>query len=587
MTVEIITGDCRDAPADMAEGSVHCCPTSPPYWGLRKYAGEQERVWRAPDLLDCPHPMDCEHEWGTGMAPTVIPPRPYHSGSVLKGTHGCQPSTAGRGATLSHGAFCQVCGAWRGALGLEPTPELYVAHIVEVFRGVWRVLRDDGSLWLNLGDCYTSGGRGGGGRVSPGTLQETHTAADITERAPQPAGLKPKDLLGMPWRVAFALQADGWYLRSAIVWAKGLSFCDSYAGSVMPQSCKDRPTSAYEMVFLMTKNAGKSIYWTHRDGPSTRKAPRADYRWRNVYTGEEVAVRPGSNDLVECPACEGTGHPMAESDFMGRVEMWRDEGEDCEVCGGKREVRLWRRFNLWTGHDTFYDWYAAREAAAKGAAGSRFDTGKTAHHQLGGAQKGNRRRSKVPDGWDTAPGAHGTIHRQGRSKGAPSVIATGTRNWRNVWVINPQSFADAHFATYPEALVEKCITAGTSPYACRECGAPWARVVSQEASDWQGRKAAGAANGSKVTGHNASHGEGTDHTLGQRTATLAAWQTTCGHAIGSPARCVVLDPFGGSGTTALVARKMGRDAVLVELSEEYAEMARRRCDVAVTAPLFA
>jgi len=135
-----------------------------------------------------------------------------------------------------------------GQLGLEPTPEQYVENLVNVFREVKRVLRDDGTLWLNLGDSYTSGGRdyrdpgksemNGGGRVAGLTNKGM--------RPDTPAGLKAKDLVGIPWRVAFALQADGWWLRSDIIWSKP---------NPMPESVRDRPTKAHEYLFLLTKSA--------------------------------------------------------------------------------------------------------------------------------------------------------------------------------------------------------------------------------------------------------------------------------------------------------------------------------------------
>lgn len=133
-----------------------------------------------------------------------------------------------------------------GQLGLESTPDAYVQSMVAVFREVWRVLRDDGTLWLNLGDSFNAynGGAGPSTSLSRG--------AQTTERPDLPTGyglrckaLKPKDLVGIPWRVAFALQADGWYLRSDIIWAKP---------NPMPESVTDRPTKAHEYLFLLTKN---------------------------------------------------------------------------------------------------------------------------------------------------------------------------------------------------------------------------------------------------------------------------------------------------------------------------------------------
>jgi DNA modification methylase len=130
-------------------------------------------------------------------------------------------------------------------LGLESTPEKYVARIVEVFSEVWRVLRNDGTLWLVLGDSYATGG-GKVGNCPGGGAQGARWKGPTTQANRMPIiGLKPKDLVGIPWRVAFALQADGWFLRSDIIWAKP---------NPMPESVTDRPTKAHEYLFLLTKN---------------------------------------------------------------------------------------------------------------------------------------------------------------------------------------------------------------------------------------------------------------------------------------------------------------------------------------------
>jgi DNA modification methylase len=127
-----------------------------------------------------------------------------------------------------------------GQLGLEPTPDEYVANMVAVFSEVARVLRDDGTLWLNLGDSYASGSKGSGG---PNEKQDSNAGSYYDIRKFN-HGLKPKDLCGIPWRVAFALQADGWYLRSDIIWHKP---------NPMPESVTDRPTKAHEYLFLLSK----------------------------------------------------------------------------------------------------------------------------------------------------------------------------------------------------------------------------------------------------------------------------------------------------------------------------------------------
>ena len=131
-----------------------------------------------------------------------------------------------------------------GQIGLEPTPEVYVQQLVKVFREVWRVLKDDGTLWLNLGDSYNGSGKGGNPEGSPFTKQKTNQGS-LLDRPTRISGLKPKDLIGIPWMVAFALRADGWYLRSDIIWAKP---------NPMPESVKDRPTKSHEYIFLFTKS---------------------------------------------------------------------------------------------------------------------------------------------------------------------------------------------------------------------------------------------------------------------------------------------------------------------------------------------
>jgi DNA modification methylase len=172
MTVRILHGDCRDVLKTLPAESVHCCVTSPPYFGLRDYGHD-------------------------------------------------------------------------GQIGLEPTPDAFVAELVAVFREVRRVLREDGTLWLNLGDSYASGGR---------TKRDVGSENKGNAGAAQPFrptdGAKPKDLLGIPWRVAFALQADGWYLRQDIIWHKP---------NPMPESVTDRCTKAHEYVFLLSKS-GRYFY---------------------------------------------------------------------------------------------------------------------------------------------------------------------------------------------------------------------------------------------------------------------------------------------------------------------------------------
>jgi len=131
-----------------------------------------------------------------------------------------------------------------GQIGMERTPEEYVAKLVEVFREVRRVLRNDGTLWLNLGDSYAATRKGSSGKGGKQQRNEGSVLSD--RRAVAPSGVRPKDLLGIPWRVAFALQADGWRLRQDIIWAKS---------APMPESVTDRCTKAHEYIFLLAKSS--------------------------------------------------------------------------------------------------------------------------------------------------------------------------------------------------------------------------------------------------------------------------------------------------------------------------------------------
>jgi len=173
-----------------------------------------------------------------------------------------------------------------GQLGLEPTPEEYVAKMVTVFREVKRVLRDDGTLWLNLGDSYAGSGKG-----PAGNLGTTHNERWLEHKhsAIVPNGLKPKDLVGIPWRVAFALQADGWYLRSDIIWHKP---------NPMPESVTDRPTKAHEYIFLMSKREryyydGESIKETASPDTHARYARgRSDHhKWADGGPGNQTIAK--------------------------------------------------------------------------------------------------------------------------------------------------------------------------------------------------------------------------------------------------------------------------------------------------------
>lgn len=224
---EILVGDCREVLRTLPRQSVQTCVTSPPYFGLRDYGTGE---WEGGDAA-------CDHKGGARQSAV--------STLVGNGHGGDKPlSPYLQGQTKPMGSVCTKCGASRvdRQIGLEPTPDEFVEALVEVFREVRRVLRDDGTVWLNLGDSYNSGGRTS--QVAPGGVVGQPGMRATPQRPPVIQGVKQKDLVGIPWIVAFALRADGWYLRSDIVWHKP---------NPMPESVTDRPTRSHEFIFLLSK----------------------------------------------------------------------------------------------------------------------------------------------------------------------------------------------------------------------------------------------------------------------------------------------------------------------------------------------
>lgn len=337
---------------------------------------------------------------------------------------------------------------------MEPTPELYVAHLVEVFREVRRVLRKDGTVWLNMGDCYASsppGNKNPSHRYSAWKTGGVKRMSEDTEirRSTIVSNLKPKDLVGMPWRVAFALQADGWWLRSDIIWSKP---------NPMPDSVEDRPTKSHEYVLLLAKS-GRYFY----DADAVR----------------EPATRDRSGNVARKENLQPT-------------------------AGGKHFMR------------------------------------------------------SIP--WENVG--------QGRNK-------------RTVWQIPTHPYPGAHFATFPEALVQPCILAGTSERGCcARCGKPWIRMiqVSYVKSPVHGEKS--------VVGRHyktgANRWDGSELPRVNKKVSTVGWEPGCHCQINHPTitigtkPCIVLDPFAGAGTTLLVARRLGRDAIGIDICKEYREMALKR-----------
>lgn len=354
-TARIIQADVLDGLKLLPPKSVHCVVTSPPYWGLRDY-GTAKWTGGAPD---CDHVSSRGRQGADGNRAS----RRFTARVVFKQT-------------------CGKCGALRkdDQLGLEETPQEYIRNMVQVFRAVRRVLRDDGTLWLNMGDCYATGQ---GGCSSPGGGKQGDNWKGL---ATQPnrmrlPGFKPKDLVGMPWRLALALQRSGWWLRSDIIWHKT---------QPMPESVKDRPTKAHEYIFLLSKS-------------------------EHYYYDYEAIMEPCSPDTHA-----RYGHAHSSYQAPGQVAQGG-------VCG-------------------------ARENTNRVPAGWHQGTRPATPESNGYLAR------KAGVGPKAAAGTDGS--RQNVSFSAAVKDVVELRNKRSVWTIPTEANAEAHFATFPRALVDPCILAG-------------------------------------------------------------------------------------------------------------------------------
>lgn len=551
--VTIYHGDCREVLPQLAAAAVHTCVTSPPYFGLRRYTDN----------------------------PTE--------------------------------------------LGLEPTPAAYVAEMTGVFEQVKRVLRQDGTAWLNLGDSYsTNPGNGRGGERNDGGVPH-RSGADKTA-----CDLASKQLIGIPWRVAFALQDAGWYLRSDIIWAKG---------NPMPESVTDRPTKAHEYLFLLAK-AEKYYYDAEaiREPHITGDRVMTNYQASGVPSS--VSMRRGDESRIYANNPAGRNkrsvwtintQPFKDwTQTSHRVRVAQDEADDdttritspdCPLHGdridraprafgdehaGRMKNRTLRNGNypapeqssLLAPTDQIHEPDFAGDSS--GLPHLENDPSATDHNRqtsrtdldpvtnqpyMLSAQTtfGTLGRPVSPANVETPhdmsensreiddSDAHPSGNSEPRiddipsqSVALPAFVPPCTCEYYKV-----VTKSISHFATFPEKLIEPCILAGTPAQVCAACGAPWVRQV-EKGAPIQQHWAPGTQE--KVHIAQGAHGKTSVLNTGYtRPNITTGFAPTCQCNAGTVPG-TVLDPFGGSGTTARVAKRLGRRCVIVEQNEQYAEM---------------
>lgn len=567
--MEIWQGDCRAVLKHLPAESVHACVTSPPYYSLRDY-GLEGTVWGGDP--------DHEHEWGeSGRSSQRI--RHGAAGGLHDGRDGYDAGTSKEivQTGVSTGQYCE-CGAWFGQLGQEPSPQEFVDHLVEVFREVRRVLRPDGVLWLNLGDTYAAqrggtempaetiaGGVGGKGddesRRGRGKQYQAHRYASRI-------GLKHKDLIGIPWRTAFALQDDGWWLRSDVIWSKP---------NPMPESVNDRPSRSHEYMFMLTKS-DKYFY----DADAIRE-PHTEVTLNRIKYG--LNQKHPDNIGVAMPPMQTTKVEGAE-DFATATITKGVMGERFANPAGRNKRTVWTVSTVpYPGaHYAVFPMKLIEpcilaSTSEKGVCPS-----------CGAPWQRVTERIREPRGdsfgrKDVGPDDHGQA-------GSPFMEIVGIETIG--WMPTCDHVVDGELRECPEC---------GAPYVEIDAVDPWQALVDPsrpqsiravELAQQKGLtlahidalRAAGITDTGKAQQTQTGFGNNTEEVqrlaleakeaLGGYTReftfvspTTVGWRPTCEHEPVIAIPGVVLDPFAGSGTVGKVAQDNNRRAILIDLNPEY------------------
>lgn len=586
--------------------------TSPPYWGLRDYSIEPS-IWGGD--------VKCDHAFSLAVVQTEIGRGNWSQAVNGRGeVKGSLDEYREPERSVSRTGFCSRCSAWLGALGLEPSPDLFVEHIVTVFREVQRVLCSSGSLWLNMGDCYVTKPQNDGSTFDPkylaGRQRGKGNRCNRTDY-PEQLGLKNKDMVMMPARVALALQADGWYLRQQIPWLKKSS---------MPESVSDRPTGAIEYVYLFSKTED---YYYDREGVRVMASGSGHSRGGGVNPKAKLAGPNSRINRDRDPDHQTTAKVRAKQNrsfsaaVTSVVETRARRNSDWLFASLESYSREFQGLVVNEAADPVVLVVNPEpftvEMCGAGNCGKIYD------------QPAFRELLKLCDGC-------GMVNAGDRE--VKVCVDCGGDRFRRQCDCGSTSWI-SHFATFPSKLVEPMLLAGTSRVgACPHCGAPYERILEKGyVGNWHpdagrgsdrtvpastgrpGKHDRGAVNGiskvarveakllpsgdqfsqsriSESTSKGRSAGKrqrDAEERTGDKENSLSliqthdypflppktlGWRPTCEHASNlhlftdsmEPMPCVVFDPFSGSGRTGLVAVTLGLDYIGAERNPNYAKM---------------
>ena len=603
---------------ELEDESIDCIVTSPPYFGLRDYGtgkweggdpncdhvanskatkvqgnpefnknrpSREETKYKGYYEAICPKcnaikidyvwggDEKCEHEWSKEP-----PRRRRHPNDHTKGTLNQIASAPHLKETDS----CHKCGGWMGGYGLESTPDQYIKNTLLIFDELHRVLKPQGTVWWNIGDSYAmKSSAWGGSRGHNSILKGTGLADKQRRTGVCPDKLKSKDLMMIPARVAIAVAEHGWYLRSEIIWHKP---------NPMPESVKDRPTSAHEKIYLFAKNRKyyydadairepqkqDSIARAGRDYWDTNKIEAGQYAIPNVESAKKLnqkvldTVEEGKIPMANKRNVWTTKYESDEEERMYRQGMSKTRGENVVYVRTKLPTQedFVKFMRLKTSvkqldeetdieRTTIEHWFRNDES---GFAFPSVEDWKAIRDYVNDWSK---EFESMDEGLTYVESHMDSVESNPLGK-----------NKRNVWTVTTKPFRGAHFAVFPPDLIEPCIKAGTSEYGCcSKCGNPYVRnneVTSVPERTTRDNMVGVIPGRNKKSRMNSKEME-------SLVREDKGWIATC-KCNAEVKKSVVLDPFGGSGTTGLVANNLGRDAVLIELNKDYVDIAKKRLD---------